>query len=425
MASHSEPNTYIELSDRVLYMGDLHRGATEADIRSVFGCAGHIETVTICTHPMTNISKGFGFIKFVESESAKYALENMNHELIRGKPSILMRAQKGSPEKRLPAANVFISNIEKSITSYQFEDTFAQCGEILSCKIVTDESGSSKGFGFVQYADESSARAAIEKVNGMLIKGQKVYVGLHKPRAQKKGERTSFLKQRFQSLNLEEKNLNRRIDDDRLGNEFADHGTIVSAKVMRNGQSISKGYGFVSLENRDSGIGAARETHGRIVEGQARDATVAQSKEERSAFLKEKIQGIMTRSASGTPHLTPHVQLNAGGGFCIPSVNSPTHFGNNSQYPVWSSGNPYQNHLPQQSVVENRLFADQRSRRPGGQYDNRGIACWREFGRPTITCRGDFHGPHQVVAGNHRFQQGSQLYRSGCARKKSASSKQP
>ena len=41
-------------------------------------------------------------------------------------------------------------------------------------QIVTDESGGSKGYGFVHFETEEAAKSAIEKVNGMLLNGKKV-----------------------------------------------------------------------------------------------------------------------------------------------------------------------------------------------------------------------------------------------------------
>ena len=52
-----------------------------------------------------------------------------------------------------------------------------------------DPSGQSKGYGFVHYEKEESAKLAIEKVNGMNVEGKKVYVGPFLRRAERDGLR--------------------------------------------------------------------------------------------------------------------------------------------------------------------------------------------------------------------------------------------
>lgn len=44
----------------------------------------------------------------------------------------------------------------------------------LSNKVATDETGDSKGYGFVHFETEDAANQAIQKVNGMLLNGKKV-----------------------------------------------------------------------------------------------------------------------------------------------------------------------------------------------------------------------------------------------------------
>ena len=55
-------------------------------------------------------------------------------------------------------------------------------GPALSVKVMTDESGKSKGFGFVSFERHEDAQKAVDEMNGKEINGKQIYVG----RAQKK-----------------------------------------------------------------------------------------------------------------------------------------------------------------------------------------------------------------------------------------------
>jgi hypothetical protein len=58
-------------------------------------------------------------------------------------------------------------------------DTFIAFGNVLSCKVATDDHGNSRGYGFVHYETNEAADTAIKAVNGMLLNDKKVYVGHH------------------------------------------------------------------------------------------------------------------------------------------------------------------------------------------------------------------------------------------------------
>lgn len=48
---------------------------------------------------------------------------------------------------------------------------------MVSCKVVVDSNGQSRGYGFVQLDNDESAKYAIEQLDGMLINDKKVYFG--------------------------------------------------------------------------------------------------------------------------------------------------------------------------------------------------------------------------------------------------------
>ena len=72
---------------------------------------------------------------------------------------------------------LFIKNIEPSINEMLLEMLFKQFGPIVSTKIVYDKiTWESKGFGFIEFENKEDALRAIEKINGLKVKGQELTV---------------------------------------------------------------------------------------------------------------------------------------------------------------------------------------------------------------------------------------------------------
>jgi RNA recognition motif-containing protein len=62
---------------------------------------------------------------------------------------------------------IYVGNLSYEATSSELENKFAEFGEVLSARIITDRyTNQSKGFGFVEMSDGSSAQAAISALNG-------------------------------------------------------------------------------------------------------------------------------------------------------------------------------------------------------------------------------------------------------------------
>lgn len=88
----------------------------------------------------------------------------------------LMWAQKDSAKRRDNKGNLFIKNLGEHIDSKAIYDTFTMFGPILSCKVMLDDSGKSKGYGFIHFESPEAAEQAINKVNGMELDGKEIFV---------------------------------------------------------------------------------------------------------------------------------------------------------------------------------------------------------------------------------------------------------
>lgn len=78
---------------------------------------------------------------------------------------------------------IYVGNLSKQITAEQLNELAAPYGTLGSAEIATERSGgASKGFGFLEYANEEEGRAAITGLNGREVNGQALKVDEAKPR---------------------------------------------------------------------------------------------------------------------------------------------------------------------------------------------------------------------------------------------------
>lgn len=69
--------------------------------------------------------------------------------------------------------NVYVKNFGDALDSAKLMEVFSAYGEIISAKVMEDETGKSKGFGFVAFKDHEAAAKAVEELNEQEIPGGK------------------------------------------------------------------------------------------------------------------------------------------------------------------------------------------------------------------------------------------------------------
>jgi RNA recognition motif-containing protein len=80
------------------------------------------------------------------------------------------------------AKKLYVGGISYGTNDGALKDAFAQAGTVVSATIIMDKmTGRSKGFGFVEMAEDSAADAAIEMWNGKELDGRKLTVNEARP----------------------------------------------------------------------------------------------------------------------------------------------------------------------------------------------------------------------------------------------------
>ena len=80
--------------------------------------------------------------------------------------------------------NIYVGNLHYDLSEDQLREIFEEYGTVNSVKIISDKfSGKSKGFGFVEMADDSEANQAMEELNDAEVKGRSMRVNQARERS--------------------------------------------------------------------------------------------------------------------------------------------------------------------------------------------------------------------------------------------------
>lgn len=342
-----------------IFIKNLDKSIDNKALYDTFSAFGNILSCKIAMDE--HGSKGYGFVHFETEEAARNSIEKVNGMLLNGKKVFVGRFMTrrervdmmGDRAKKF--TNVYVKNFGDALDDDKLRTLFEKCGSVSSCKVMTDDDGKSRGFGFVSFDDHEAAQRAVDELNNSDVEGHTMFVG----RAQKKAERVAELKERFdrmkmerisrfQGVNLYVKNLDDTIDDEMLRKEFAQFGTITSAKVMNEG-GRSRGFGFVCFNSPEEATRAVTEMNGRILVSKPLYVALAQRKEDRKAQLSQQ-----------------YIQRNSGIRIAPPAAAAAA--GQMYQQPMasgyWMQTMPQQG--PQRFITPSMIRPNARWAQPGG-----------------------------------------------------------
>jgi RNA recognition motif-containing protein len=88
---------------------------------------------------------------------------------------------------------LFVGNLSWKATEDSLKPVFEAFGKVVSVKIITDHTGRSKGFGFVEMESDQDAQNAIQGLNEKIHLDRNMRVSLAQERTDRPaGERRSF-----------------------------------------------------------------------------------------------------------------------------------------------------------------------------------------------------------------------------------------
>lgn len=325
-----------------IFIKNLDVAIDNKALHDTFVAFGNILSCKVAQDENGN-SKGYGFVHYETDEAAQQAIKHVNGMLLNEKKVYVGHhipkkdRQSKFEEMKANFTNVYVKNISPDVNEDQFRELFEKFGDVTSSSLARDnETGKSRGFGFVNYTTHEAAAQAVDDLNGKDFHGQDLYVG----RAQKKHEREEELRKsyeaarqekanKYQGVNLYIKNLEDEVDDDKLRQMFSEFGPITSAKVMRETNAEgeedqegkdkenkeaeeepeeedaekkaekkssdkrlgkSKGFGFVCFSNPDDATKAVAEMNQRMINTKPLYVALAQRKDVRKSQLEQSIQ---------------------------------------------------------------------------------------------------------------------------------------
>jgi polyadenylate-binding protein len=188
-----------------VYVKNFGDDFTDEQLFTMFGQYGKIMSAKVMVDHVTGRSRGFGFVSYADHEPAMKAVDELNGTNVNGHVLYCGRAQKRKErqaelQRRFEAekmeryskyqgVNLYVKNLEDEVDDERLRKEFSKFGNITSAKVMSDEVGVSKGFGFVCFSSPEEATKAVTEMNGRIIVSKPLYVAL----AQRKEERQAHL----------------------------------------------------------------------------------------------------------------------------------------------------------------------------------------------------------------------------------------
>ena len=189
-----------------VYIKQVLPTVTKDDVEKFFSKFGGIASAVTKTDKRGRV---FAFCDFKSHDDAVKAIEAANEKTVAGltdkeQPIYVARAQTRSErlielrqlymQRQAMGNNLYVRNFGPEVTGDDLKELFSNFGEITSARVMMDEGGNSRGFGFLSFVQAEAANQALKEMNGRMLNGKPLVVNI----AQRRDQRTSMLQVQFQ-----------------------------------------------------------------------------------------------------------------------------------------------------------------------------------------------------------------------------------
>ncbi|XP_041006410.1 28 kDa ribonucleoprotein, chloroplastic-like [Juglans microcarpa x Juglans regia] len=177
-----------------LFVGNLPFDIDSEKLAEVFNQAGIVEISEVIYNRETDRSRGFGFVTMSTVEEAEKAVDMLHRYDLNGRLlTVNKAAPRGSrserPRVNEPSFRIYVGNLSWQVDDARLEQVFSEHGKVINARVLCDqETGRSRGFGFVTMSSETELNDAIAALDGQNLDGRAIRVNV----AEERRKRGSF-----------------------------------------------------------------------------------------------------------------------------------------------------------------------------------------------------------------------------------------
>jgi len=270
-----------------VFCGNIPHDVFEDQLIPLFEAISPIYELRLMTDPIKGKTRGFCFVKYIDSDAPKTAKTELD--------GLDFKGQKLQLNLSTPNTRLYVGNISKTKSKEELYEEFSKITEGLVDVITfphADDAGSNRGFCFLDFEDHKSASFAKKKLQSKAHNAgsrTRLAVDWADQREEPDEEAMSKVK------TLIVKNLKSETKEETLKTLFSSYGTIEKINKI-------KSYSFVFYEDRESCLEAIEKLNGVNVEGNAIEVALAKppmDKEKYKEVLKKRSKKMMSNGGMG------------------------------------------------------------------------------------------------------------------------------